>query len=91
MSVSTQHSDRAERLEAVATLVRNAFWVLALGVVCCFAFFVALGAVHPGQVAGLTVAMGVLAALWIAHAYLRRRADDHRDPALIRQRERRGF
>lgn len=91
MSVSMQRSPRAERLEELATLLRNAFWVLALGIVCCFAFFVALGAVHPGQVVGLTIAMGVLAALWVGHARLQRRADDHRDPALVRQRERRGF
>lgn len=91
MSVSPRHSPRAEHLDEIATLLRNAFWVLALGVVCCFAFFVALGAVHPGQVAGLTIAMAVLAALWIVHAYLQRRAADHRDPALVRARERRGF
>ena len=95
MSVSPPQSQpeptRAARLEEIATLLRNAFWVLALGLMACFAFFVAFGGVHPGQVAGLTIAMGVLAVLWIVHARLQRGAADRRDPELVRQRERRGF
>jgi uncharacterized membrane protein YhaH (DUF805 family) len=84
-------SERAERLDEVSRKVRMAFWVLALGVVCVFAFFVALGAVHPGEVAGLTISMALLAALWTVHAWLTRRVEDHRDPQLTRARERRGF
>lgn len=82
---------RSERFDAAASLLRDAFWVFALGVVCCFAFFVALGALHPGQVAGLSIAMGVLVVLWCAHAYLRSRAREERDPRVVRARERRGF
>jgi hypothetical protein len=30
-------------------LLRDAFWVLALGVIGCFAFFFTLGAISPGE------------------------------------------
>ena len=44
------------------------FWILVLAVVVLFAFFVALGALSPGEVAGLTAVVVVLAVLWVAHA-----------------------
>ena len=37
------------RVSAIAEFVREAFWVLALGVIGCYAFFVALGAFAPGD------------------------------------------
>ena len=67
------------------------FWILVLSVVVLFAFFVALGAFTPGEVAGLTIAVIVLALLWIAHAVWASRHRDPHDPAMIRARERRGF
>jgi hypothetical protein len=67
------------------------FWILVLSVVVLFAFFVALGAFSPGEVAGLTIAVVVLALLWIAHAVWDSRHRDPHDPAIIRARERRGF
>ena len=74
----------------LATL-SDTLWVLVLAVVVLFAFFVALGAFSPGEVIGLTLAVGVLAALWIAHAVWDSRHRDPHDPAIVRARERRGF
>jgi TRAP-type C4-dicarboxylate transport system permease large subunit len=67
------------------------FWVLVLAVLVLFGFFVALGAFSPGEVAGLSVAMGVLAVLWVIHAMWDARRRTGRDLASIRARERRGF
>jgi uncharacterized membrane protein YhaH (DUF805 family) len=74
----------------LATLSET-FWILVLAVVVLFAFFVALGAFSPGEVAGLTIAVVALALLWIAHAVWDSRHRDPHDPAIIRARERRGF
>lgn len=74
----------------MATL-RNAFWVTALFVLVMYAFFVALGAWDPAEVLPLTIAMGVLALLWVGHAWLSHRIEQDRDPRLISARERRGF
>lgn len=69
---------------------REAFWVLAIGLIACFAFFFALGAI-TAEAVGLMVVMGVLTALWLVHAW--RVGHDHgsRDPRLVHGRERRGF
>jgi fatty acid desaturase len=67
------------------------FWILVLAVVVLFAFFVALGAFSPGDVIGLTIAVVVLAALWVGHAVWDSRHRDPHDRAIIRARERRGF
>jgi hypothetical protein len=72
-------------------IISDTFWVLVLGVVALFAFFAALGAFEVGEAVWLTVAVVVLAALWLAHALWVSRHDDGRDPATIRARERRGF
>jgi fatty acid desaturase len=79
-------------LSHVARVVREAFWVIALGLIACYAFFVALGAYSPGDVAGMSIAVGVLVVLWLAHAWAEshRRAEG-RDPRLTAARERRGF
>jgi O-antigen/teichoic acid export membrane protein len=67
------------------------FWILVLSLVVLFAFFLALGAFTPGQVAGLTVIVAVLAILWVVHAVWDSRHRDPHDRAIIRARERRGF
>jgi fatty acid desaturase len=67
------------------------FWILVLAVVVLFAFFLVLGAFSPGQVAGLTVAVAVLAVLWVVHALWESRHRDPHDRSLVRARERRGF
>jgi membrane protein YdbS with pleckstrin-like domain len=69
----------------------DTFWILILAVIVLFAFFVALGALHPGEVAGLTVAILALTALWIAHARWDAKRHVGRDVATVRARERRGF
>jgi protein-S-isoprenylcysteine O-methyltransferase Ste14 len=69
----------------------DTFWVLVLAIIVLFAFFVALGAFSPGEVVGLTLAVIVLALLWIAHAVWDSRHRDPHDPAMVRARERRGF
>ncbi len=69
----------------------DAFWVLAIGAIAAYAFFAALGAFSPGDVVGVTVAIGVLAALWVARALLAGRRPVERDPRLVHARERRGF
>ena len=75
----------------IRSTMSDTFWVLILGIVVLFAFFVALGAVSPGEVVWLTLAMLVLALVWTAHAVWESRHRDGRDPAAIRNRERRGF
>lgn len=73
--------------------VRDAFWVVALGVIACYAFFLALGAFAPGDVLPFTVLVAVLLGLWIAHAVTESRLSgaEDRDPRTFRARERRGF
>jgi uncharacterized membrane protein (DUF485 family) len=78
------------RSSTLATLAAT-FWVLVLAIVVLFAFFVALGAFSPGEVVGLTIAVAVLAVLWIVHAMWDSRHTDQHDPAMVRARERRGF
>jgi len=76
--------------KVLATLSET-LWLLVLGVVVLFAFFVALGAFEVGEAVGMTVAVVILAALWLAHAMWVARHHDGRDPAAVRARERRGF
>jgi hypothetical protein len=83
---------RPSVLTNVAHVVREAFWVIALGVIACYAFFVLLGAWTPGDVLGVSIAVGVLVVLWIVHAWAQsHRRDEGRDPRLTAARERRGF
>jgi fatty acid desaturase len=79
---------RGSRIRATLS---DTFWVLILGLVVLFAFFLALGAIGPGDVVWLTLAMLALALLWVAHAVWEARHRSGRDPAAIRNRERRGF
>jgi hypothetical protein len=78
------------RLDAVAQVIRDGFWVLALGVIGGFLFFFALGAIDPGDVVGVTIGVVALAALWAVRAWARGRHKEF-DPQLAHERERRGF
>ena len=69
----------------------DTFWILVLSIVVLFAFFIALGAFAPGEVVWLTLGVLALALLWAAHAVWDARHRTGRDPATIRNRERRGF
>ena len=77
--------------------LRLSFWLVALGAVVLYVFFIALAAIPPGEIAGVSIAMAVLATLIAIHN-LRvesELADPGGDPrlrrTLNRQRERRGF
>lgn len=71
---------------------REAFWVLSLGIIGCFAFFFVLGAIDPGDVVGLTVVVAGLTALWAVHLWAEHRhAGELHDHRLTSARERRGF
>jgi fatty acid desaturase len=72
-------------------VLSETLWLFVLAVICLFAFFVLMGAFSPGQVVGLSIAVLVLAALWLGHAMWDSRHRSGRDPATIRARERRGF
>jgi len=80
--------DRGAR---VRSTMSDTFWILVLSIVVLFAFFIALGAFSPGEVTWLTLAVLGLALLWAAHAFWDSRHRSGRDPATIRNRERRGF
>ena len=80
--------DRSARMRSTLS---DTFWILVLSIVVLFAFFIALGAFSPGDAVWLTLAVLGLALLWAAHAVWDARHRDDRDPAAIRNRERRGF
>ena len=71
--------------------VANVFWISILAIVLLFAFFVALGAFSPTEVAWLSITVVALAALYVVHAIWVARHSAGRDPESIRARERRGF
>jgi fatty acid desaturase len=77
-------------MQALSTLSK-AFWLLVISLVVLFVFFVALGAFKPGEVAGLTIGVALMAVLWFVHATWVSRHNTGRDPESIRTRERRGF
>ena len=73
--------------------LRNTFWLMVLGLMCIYAFFVALGSFNPADTVGASVAVLVLAVLWGVHSAIeaRHRVEIERDPMLRSARERRGF
>ncbi len=77
--------------------LKVSFWLLTLGAVVLYVFFVFLAAVPLAEVLGLTAAIAVLAALITVHNLRVRTelADPGGDPRVRRslnhQRERRGF
>ena len=80
------------RFSRMLSTLSATFWVLILALVALFAFFIALGAFKPGEVVGLSIAIGGLALLWVVHAWWEsRHRGDGRDIDSIRARERRGF
>lgn len=68
---------------------RAALWALCGAAVVLFVFFAAIGGIDPVEAWVATVVVAALAALWVVHAVLSRRAGG---PARNRpDRERRGF
>jgi hypothetical protein len=59
------HDDSHRRLSSVA----HVFWAVSGTVVVAFIFFAALGAFDPADAEGLTVAVLVLATLWVSHSW----------------------
>jgi len=80
-----------QRRSRMLSTLSETLWLLVLAVVVLFAFFVALGAFQPGEVLALTVAIVILALLWVVHAVWDSRHRDPHDPSTVRARERRGF
>jgi uncharacterized membrane protein YdjX (TVP38/TMEM64 family) len=78
------------RMPAWFEVVREFFWVLTLGVIAAYVFFLALGAFSPGDVLPITILIAVLVVLWLVHAQLARHVAEH-DPRARHARERRGF
>ncbi|MDQ3768231.1 MAG: hypothetical protein M3370_01955 [Actinomycetota bacterium] len=72
-------------------LLRNAFWVAALGVIACYVFFLALGAFSATDVLWLSLTVAALVVLWLCHSLLEWRHAGQPDPSIARARERRGF
>ena len=77
--------------------LRLSFWLVAIGTVVLYAFFVVLATISPGQVAVLTVVIGALAVVFtirnvrVAAELADRGGDPHLRRSRNRIRERRGF
>ena len=73
-------------------MVRNAFWVAALGIIAAYLFFLILGAF---SFTDSLVLSGIVIALALGYVVFSivnsRRVTDLRDPRLVHARERRGF
>jgi hypothetical protein len=85
------------RLMQLLVRLRLSLWLLALGAIVLYVFFVTLATIPPAKVAALTVVALVLAALIlvrnlrVASELSDRGGDPRIRRALNRQRERRGF
>ena len=85
------------RLMQLLVRLRLSLWLLALGAIVLYVFFVTLATIPPARVAGLTIVTLVLAALIlvrnlrIASELSDRGGDPRLRRALNKQRERRGF
>jgi hypothetical protein len=77
--------------------LRLSFWIAVIGIIVLYGFFVVLATIPPGQVAAVTVAVAVLAAVFTLRnlRLAAELADRGGDPQLRRSvnriRERRGF
>jgi hypothetical protein len=77
--------------------LRLSFWIVVIGMVVLYGFFVILATIPPGEVAALTAVMVALAAIFtlrnvrLAAELADRGGDPHLRRALNRIRERRGF
>jgi hypothetical protein len=77
--------------------LRLSFWIVVIGTVVLYGFFVVLATVPPGQVAAVTVVVAALAAIFtlrnlrVAAQLADRGGDPQLRRARNRTRERRGF
>jgi membrane protein YdbS with pleckstrin-like domain len=79
---------REDREQRRTTIIVALVWALMGSVVVLYLFFVALDAVNPADAPAASIAVAVLALLWLAHAWRRLYMGGYssRD-----DRERRGF
>jgi uncharacterized membrane protein YhaH (DUF805 family) len=75
------------------TIIGEAFWLLALGLIAMFAFFAVLGALDPSDVKGLTGLVVILAILFVIRLIAMRRKGTalSLEERRSHDRERRGF
>jgi hypothetical protein len=84
-------------LMGVIRRLRLSFWVVVIGTVVLYGFFVVLATIPPGQVAALTAVVGALAAIFtlrnvrLAAQLAHRGGDPQLRRSVNRIRERRGF
>jgi hypothetical protein len=77
--------------------LRLSFWIVVIGTIVLYVFFVLLATIPPGEVAALTAVIGLLAAIFtvrnvrVAAELGNRGGDPHLRRSLNRIRERRGF
>jgi hypothetical protein len=77
--------------------LRLSFWIVVIGIVVLYGFFVVLASVPPGQVVAATAVVATLAAIFtlrnlrLAAELADRGGDPHLRRDLNRMRERRGF
>jgi hypothetical protein len=77
--------------------LRLSFWIVVIGTVVLYGFFVGLATIPPGEVAGLTAVVAALAAIFtlrnlrVAAQLGARGGDPQLRRARNRTRERRGF
>jgi hypothetical protein len=77
--------------------LRLSFWIVVIGTVVLYGFFVVLATIPPGQVAAVTIVVGGLAAILtlrnvrLATELAHRGGDPQLRRAVNRIRERRGF
>jgi hypothetical protein len=77
--------------------LRLSFWLVAIGTVVLYGFFVVVATIPPGQMAAVTAVVGGLAALFtfrnlrVAAQLADRGGDPQLRRSLNRIRERRGF
>jgi hypothetical protein len=77
--------------------LRLSFWIVVIGTLVVYGFFILLATIPPGQVAAVTTVVAGLAAVFtvrnvrLAAQLADRGGDPHLRRALNRIRERRGF
>ncbi len=80
------------RFSRMLSTLSATFWVLILALVALATFLIAMGAFKPEEAVGVSIAVAVMAVLWVGHAWWEsRHRGDGRDIDSIRARERRGF
>jgi hypothetical protein len=80
---------RSEDLaRARANTIQAAAWAILGGVVVLYFFFMAIGTIDPGDARAASIAVAVIAAVWVGHAWRRLWAGGFSSRP---DRERRGF